>query len=172
VSSRTGPFVLPTLPSVDQPTGGSSSFRVGRGRSAIMDLSGICSRVGGRASSRVGSFCTGSSCGATAFSFGMAILSRRGGESFLAILAGGAFKGRRGASLGAGVGLALLLSSGGGGGSRETAMDSWGLTRVEGFPHRSSKRRWREREATKNRSSGLFREATEIYYCTTHVLSK
>ena len=89
----------------------------------------------------------------------------------MAILAGGAFKGRRGASLGAGAGLDLL-SSGGGGGSRETAMDSWGLARVEGLPHRSSKRKWREREATKNRSSGLFREATEIYYCTTHVLSK
>ena len=51
----------------------------------------------------------------------MALLSRRGGESFLAILAGGAFKGRRGASLGAGAGLALLLSSGGGGGKQRNS---------------------------------------------------
>ena len=65
-----------------------------------------------------------------------------------------------------------LLSSGGGGGSRETAMDSWGLARIEGFPHSSSKRRWRVREAAKKRSRGVFREATQVYYCTTHMLSK
>jgi hypothetical protein len=85
----------------------------------------------------------------------MAVFSGMSGEFFLAILAG-AFDGRRGASLGAGDGL-LLLSSGGGGGSRETEMDSWGLTRIDGFAHSSSKQRCMAREAVKKRSSGVFR---------------
>src|SRR5262245_41976165 len=104
-----------------------------------MALSGICSRVGGRAASRVGSFDSGISRATAGFSFGMGVFSRRGGEVVLAILTG-AFDGRRGASLGAGDGL-VWLSSGGGGGSRETEMDSWGLARIEGSPHSSNKRR-------------------------------
>jgi len=101
----------------------------------------------------------------------MGVFSRRGGVFFLAILTG-AFDGRRGASLGADDGLVGLSSTGGGGGSRETGIDSWGLARIEGFPHSSNKRRCRVSEATKKRTSGVFRELTLVYYCTTHMLSK
>jgi hypothetical protein len=145
-------------------------LRVGRGRSVTIALSGICSRAGGRAASRVGSFNSGISRAMAGFSFGMAVFSRRGGEFLLAILTG-AFVGRRGASLGAGDGL-VWLSSGDGGGSKETAIDSWGLVGIEGLAHTSNKKRCKVREATKKRTRGVFREATQTYYCTTHMLSK
>src|SRR5262249_59109969 len=104
-----------------------------------MALSGICSRVGGRAASRVGSFNSGISRATAGFSFKMGVFSRRGGGFFLAILTG-AFDGRRGASLGAGDGLVGLSSTGGGGGGRATGIGSWGLARIEGFAHGSSNR--------------------------------
>ena len=136
-----------------------------------MALSGIGSRVGGRAASRVGSFNSGISRATAGFSFGIPVFSRRGGEFFLAILTG-AFDGRPRASLGACNGLVGFSSAGGGGGSRETGIDSWGLARIEGFPHSSNKSRCRVSEATKKRTKGVFREATQINYCTTRMLSK
>src|SRR5262245_48533941 len=134
-----------------------------------MALSGICSRVGGRAGSRACSFNSGIARAEMGFCSGMGAFSRSGGEFFLAILTG-AFDGPRGASLGAGDAL-VWLSSAGGGGSRETGIDSWGLARIEGFPHSSNKRRCRVSEAAKKRTRGVFREATQIYYCTTWCLA-
>jgi hypothetical protein len=96
--------------------------------------------MAGRDSSRGGSFSAGGSWRATLFSFGMALFPRGTGEFCLAILPGGAFDGRRGVCLGAGAG-SLFASSDGGGGSRETAIGSWGLARIGGFPHRKSKSR-------------------------------
>jgi hypothetical protein len=120
----------------------------------------------------MGSFVAGIFRATAVFSLGTPVLfSLRGGEAFLAIFTG-AFDGWLGALVGVGAD-GLLLSAGGGGGSSETAMVSGGgRCRIEGFAHGKTTRRWSARDATKKRSSGVFKSATELYYCTTRMLSK
>src|SRR5918996_2678421 len=141
--------------SARNPGDGSNSFHVGRGRSAMMALSGICSRVGGGAGSRFGS-------GGTGACSGMGVFSRTNGGFFLAILAR-VFDGRVDASGGIGDGFPRLSFEEG---RRETAMDSCGNGRVEGFGHRNNARTWMARDRAKKREKRPFTEATQIVYCT------